>query len=192
MGELSLENVRIGEDAVLNNNRESVEKIYKNEALIDFMEKALTEYLVKITNLSLMEDQSEQVKNLLYSVNDLERIGDHAENIAELAESKIQGDIHFSPMGQKDLEEMFDCAIGAVENAVEARKSDSAEAIRQVIKFEDQVDTMEEDLRDKHIARLANNECRAAHGVIFLDIIGNLERVSDHAYNVAGYVKDEM
>lgn len=192
MGELSLENVRLGEDAVLNNNRESVEKIYKNEALIDFMEKALTEYLVKITNLSLMEDQSEQVKNLLYSVNDLERIGDHAENIAELAESKIQGDIHFSPMGQKDLEEMFDCAIGAVENAVEARKSDSAEAIRQVIKFEDQVDTMEEDLRDKHIARLANNECRAAHGVIFLDIIGNLERVSDHAYNVAGYVKDEM
>ena len=192
MGELSMENVRLGEDAVLNNNQESVEKIYKNETLIDFIEKALTEYLVKITNLSLMEDQSEQVKNLLYSVNDLERIGDHAENIAELAESKIQGDIHFSEMGQEDLKEMFECAIGAVKNAVEARRSGSVEAIRQVIKFEDQVDTMEEDLRDKHIARLANNECRASHGVIFLDIIGNLERGSDHAYNVAGYVKDEM
>ena len=77
-----------------------------------------------------MEDQSEQVKNLLYSVNDLERIGDHAENIAELAESKIQGDIQFSEMGQEDLKEMFECAIGAVrmrwkpEEAAVSRQSD--------------------------------------------------------------------
>ncbi len=192
MGEISLANVKLGREAVLTNSQKSVDQIYENEKLIDFMENALTEYLVKITNLSLMEEQSEQVKNLLYTVNDLERIGDHAENIAELAESKIQGDIEFSPMGQQDLEAIFASAIGAVENAVEARRSDSVEAIRQVIKYEDMVDTMEEDLRDKHIARLANNECRASHGVIFLDIMGNLERVSDHAYNVAGYVKDEM
>ncbi|MCD2493218.1 Na/Pi cotransporter family protein [Lacrimispora sp. NSJ-141] len=192
MGELSLDNVKLGEDAVLTNNQESVDRIFAQEKTINFMEKALTEYLVKISNLSLMEEQSEQVKNLLYTVNDLERIGDHAENIAELAESKIQGDIQFSPMGQKDLETIFSYAVGSVENAVSARRNEDAESIRQVIKFEDLVDSTEEDLRDKHIARLANNECRASHGVIFLDIMGNLERVSDHAYNIAGYVKDEM
>ena len=156
------------------------------------MDSALSDYLVKITNLSLMEDQSEQVKNLLYTVNDLERIGDHAENIAELAESKIQGEIQFSPMGQKDLEQIYSYAQGAVENAVLARINEDAESIRKVIKFEDLVDNAEEDMRDKHIARLAHHECRASHGVIFLDLIGNLERVADHAYNIAWYVKDEM
>ena len=79
-----------------------------------------------------------------------------------------------------------------MENAVLARKNEDAESIRKVIKFEDLVDNAEEDMRDKHIARLSNHECRASHGVIFLDLIGNLERVADHAYNIAGYVKDEM
>ena len=74
----------------------------------------------------------------------------------------------FLPWGERDLEEIFACALGSVENAVEARRSETAEAIRQVVKYEDQVDSLEEDLRDKHIARLANNECRASHGVIFL------------------------
>ncbi len=192
MGDLALENVRLGEQAVLTNDQEAADRIFAQEKTINFMEKALTEYLVKITNLSLMEEQSEQVKNLLYTVNDFERIGDHAENIAELAENKIQGSVEFSPMAQKDLELIFSYAIGSVENAVSARRNEDAESIRNVIKYEDLVDATEEDLRDKHIARLANHECRASHGVIFLDIMGNLERVSDHAYNVAGYVKDEM
>lgn len=192
MGELALDSVKLGLTAVATNSREAVDKIRAQEKTIDFMASALSDYLVKITNLSLMEDQSEQVKNLLYTVNDLERIGDHAENIAELAESKIQGEIHFSPMGQKDLEQIYSYAQGAVENAVLARKNEDAESIRKVIKFEDLVDNAEEDMRDKHIARLANHECRASHGVIFLDLIGNLERVADHAYNIAGYVKDEM
>ena len=192
MGELALDSVKLGLTAVATNSREAVDKILAQEKTIDFMASALSDYLVKITNLSLMEDQSEQVKNLLYTVNDLERIGDHAENIAELAESKITGEIHFSPMGQKDLEQIYSYAQGAVENAVLARKNEDAESIRKVIKFEDLVDNAEEDMRDKHIARLANHECRASHGVIFLDLIGNLERVADHAYNIAGYVKDEM
>lgn len=192
MGELALDSVKLGLTAVATNSREAVDKIRAQEKTIDFMASALSDYLVKITNLSLMEDQSEQVKNLLYTVNDLERIGDHAENIAELAESKIQGEIQFSPMGQQDLEQIYSYAQGAVENAVLARKNEDAESIRKVIKFEDLVDNAEEDMRDKHIARLSNHECRASHGVIFLDLIGNLERVADHAYNIAGYVKDEM
>jgi len=66
------------------------------------------------------------------------------------------------------------------------------EDIRQVSKLEDRVDTLEEEMRDKHIERLSKNECNPSAGVVFLDILSNLERISDHAYNVAGYVKDEL
>ena len=83
-------------------------------------------------------------------------------------------------------------AIGAVDHAVAARNDGNMEDIRQVSKLEDRVDTLEEEMRDKHIERLSKNECNPSAGVVFLDILSNLERISDHAYNVAGYVKDEL
>ena len=80
----------------------------------------------------------------------------------------------------------------AVDHAVAARNDGNMEDIRQVSKLEDRVDTLEEEMRDKHIERLSKNECNPSAGVVFLDILSNLERISDHAYNVAGYVKDEL
>ena len=79
-----------------------------------------------------------------------------------------------------------------MDHAVAARNDGNMEDIRQVSKLEDRVDTLEEEMRDKHIERLSKNECNPSAGVVFLDILSNLERISDHAYNVAGYVKDEL
>ena len=79
-----------------------------------------------------------------------------------------------------------------VDHAVAARQDGGMEDIRQVSKLEDRVDTLEEEMRDKNIERLSKNECNPSAGVVFLDILSNLERISDHAYNVAGYVKDEL
>ena len=123
---------------------------------------------------------------------DLERVGDHAENLAEAAQYLKEHGLTFSETGLEDLKEISSAAIGAVDHAVAARQDGGMEDIRQVSKLEDRVDTLEEEMRDKHIERLSKNECNPSAGVVFLDILSNLERISDHAYNVAGYVKDEL
>lgn len=152
----------------------------------------LTDYLVKINNLSLNEDQHLLVKNLFYTISDIERIGDHSENLAELAENKIKNEISFSEGAQKEMEEMIEAASFSVEYAIQARKLHDMAKVRQVVQSEERVDNLEEDLRERHIERLSNHECRTENGIIFLDAISNLERVSDHAVNIAGYVRDEL
>lgn len=192
MGELAGENLKKAMEALLTNNRELVMEVYEREKIIDDFERILTEYLVKINSLSLSDQEHLVVKNFMNTLNDMERIGDHAENIAELAEEKITRGIYFSEEAYGDIKGIYDCAVKAVENSILARKEEKAEYIRQTLRYEDMVDGMEEDLREKHILRLSNAECKIENGVIFLDVVSNLERVSDHANNIAGYVKNEL
>ena len=91
-----------------------------------------------------------------------------------------------------DLVEIGGRVVESFAYAIDARATNSMESLRKVSQYEDMVDTLEEELREKHILRLSNNECKPSAGVQFLDIVSNLERMSDHAYNIAGYVKDEM
>lgn len=192
MGQITLENVRLALTSLLDGNIEEVEKVYKTETTINNMEKTLTEYLIKVDNLSLTEQQKKIVNNLFYSISDLERIGDHAENLAEQAEYMVKRELIFSDTGQADLRSIGDSVLKALEYAVDARANRSMESIRKVSQYEDDVDSQEEELREKHIERLSSGQCKASAGVVFLDIISNLERVSDHAYNLAGYVKNEL
>ena len=156
------------------------------------MEKMLTEYLIKIDNLSLTEHQKLVVNNLFYSISDIERIGDHAENLAESAEYLIGHELSFSETGVEDLQIIGSAVLKSFEYAIEARKNGDMEAVRKVSRYEDEVDNLEEELREKHIGRLASGRCVPSAGVLFLDIISNLERISDHAYNLAGYIKNEI
>ena len=192
MGEISLMNLRIAGEALLQNNAAEMEEVIENEKMINRMERMLTDYLVKINHLSLNEAQQLVVKNLFYTVSDIERIGDHSENLAELAGEKIQNQIHFSQKASADLREMLSAAAASVEHALTARKDHDMSKVRLVIQSEERVDSLEEDLREQHIERLSNRQCQTESGVIFLDVINNLERVSDHALNIAGYVRDEV
>ena len=179
MGKMALANLKLATSVLLENKYECLDEVFKNETEIDILNKKLTEYLIK-------------VNNLFYSISDLERVGDHAENLAEAAQYLKEHGLAFSETGIEDLKEISSAAIGAVDHAVAARQDGGMEDIRQVSKLEDRVDTLEEEMRDKHIERLSKNECNPSAGVVFLDILSNLERISDHAYNVAGYVKDEL
>ena len=192
MGQITYENVVRAIDSVLTVNSDEVETVFKTEQTINNMEKMLTEYLIKVDNLSLTEKQKKVVNNLFYSVSDIERIGDHAENLAEQAQYMVEHGLQFSTTGMDDLKSISDSVLKSFQYAIDARQNGNMEAVRKVSQYEDDVDSQEEELREKHIERLSAGECKASAGVVFLDIISNLERVSDHAYNLAGYVMSEQ
>ena len=192
MGQIAMENVELAIHAVLTKNINKAKDVYKTEQTINNMEKMLTEYLVKINNLSLTEEQKIIVNNLFYSINDIERVGDHAENLAEHAQYMAEHDVAFSETGISDLAIIGQAAYQSFLHSIDARRKGDMDDVRKVIQYEDEVDVLEEELREKHIERLSTGECNTSAGVVFLDLISNLERISDHAYNLAGYVKSEM
>lgn len=192
MGEITLENYNLSVGAVLENNETDARKVYETEKRINRFEEALAEYLVKVNELSLNEKQYTLVKNLLYTISDFERIGDHSENLADIAIEKKAKNIIFSDQAKQELEEMTGYVKKSLEAALEARHSEDPDSVKAASRYEEMVDELESDLREKHIERLASGQCSAGYGVVFLDIISNLERISDHAHNVAGYVENEI
>ena len=192
MGRITRENMERAFDVVMNYDKEKINQVYKNEIIINKMEKLITEYLVKISNLSLNEEQHLIINNLFYSVSDIERVGDHVENIVELMDYKEGSKpIAFSEEACRELSEIMDLVMNSFTCSVQAREEVSMTAANKVVRYEDMVDSLEEELREKHIERLSKQLCDPTNGVVFLDIISNLERISDHAYNLAGYVMSE-
>ena len=170
MGQITYENVVRAIDSVLTVNSDEVETVFKTEQTINNMEKMLTEYLIKVDNLSLTEKQKKVVNNLFYSVSDIERIGDHAENLAEQAQYMVEHGLQFSTTGMDDLKSISDSVLKSFQYAIDARQNGNMEAVRKVSQYEDDVDSQEEELREKHIERLSAGECKASAGVVFLDL----------------------
>ncbi len=192
MGEITAENLDCACKLAIDYDDGLVRRVYEGEKTINSMEKLITAYLVDIDNLSLTPEQHEVVKNLFYSVNDIERVGDHAENIAELLDTaKNEEPIVFTADAKKELSQIMGLVKDAFRCAINARRSFRVEDANLVGKYEQAVDDMEEELREKHIERLSKQLCSPANGVAYLDILSNLERVSDHAFNLAGYVMSE-
>lgn len=192
MGEIAFENVNRAIDAVISGSEESVQKVLKAEKTINKIQEILTEYLIKLDNQVLNEHQKLVLNDLFYTVSDIERIGDHAENIVENTDIIKKKNLKFSETAINDLKEIASYVCESVSYAIEARKDMSLEAVRKVNKNEDMVDNMEDELREKHIDRLSKGLCQTESGVIFLDIVSNLERISDHATNIAEYVTKEV
>ena len=192
MGEIAFENVNRAIDAVISGSEESVQKVLKAEKTINKIQEILTEYLIKRDNQVLNEHQKLVLNDLFYTVSDIERIGDHAENIVENTDIIKRKNLKFSETAINDLKERASYVCESVSYAIEARKDMSLEAVRKVNKNEDMVDNMEDELREKHIDRLSKGLCQTESGVIFLDIVSNLERISDHATNIAEYVTKEV
>ena len=191
MGELAREHMDLAMDSVFEVSEEKIQQAARMERTMDMFEKDLTEYLVYLSHESLTEPEIQQVSHLLFTVSDLERIGDHCDNIAELAESLVKEERQLSADAVEDLKDILDVVVKAVDTAIESRRKESIIDARRVYMLEDDVDSMEEELRHSHMERLSKGLCSADTGIVFLDILSNLERISDHAVNIAEYVEAE-
>ena len=192
MGEMAVKHISTVKQAVLERNPKKIKKAYKIEESMDQYAELISNYLLKINKLPLTEQQNLIVSNLFYTVSDLERIGDHCDNITELVDNLVKSDLVFSEKAVKGITRVFDKTEEAVNKAVEARSCESLEAIDIVERDEAFIDDMEEELRRQHIKRLGKQLCDANAGIIYLDMLTNLERISDHCLNIVGYVKDEQ
>ena len=172
-------------------NEELIRDVVTHEEQIDKTTNIIVTYLAKINNLSLNEKEHMEVEHLMSICSDIERIGDHAENISENATQMLTDEVAFSKRGAEEMENIINITLESVESAIKCINGDDKEAIANVRKLEEEVDRLEDVYRDNHIKRMSAGECNTVAGIVFLDIIGNLERVTDHANNLADYREAE-
>ncbi|MBM4761115.1 Na/Pi cotransporter family protein [Bacillus sp. B15-48] len=167
------------------------EMIPQFEDAINNLDRKITDYLVQVSSHSLSGSDSKLHTALMNTIRDLERIGDHMENIMELVDQKISMKVEFSESANADLDEMFDLTIATIRQAIHALNTDNVDEAKAVLEKEIRIDRMERELRKKHITRLNQGECTGTAGIVYVDIISNLERIGDHAVNIADEVIGE-
>ena len=186
MGDLALTNIKNAVAAFKVSNSDLIKNVYDHEEVIDFLNHEISKSLVQANQLEISAEDSNLAGALFHVVNDLERIGDHAENIAEFAESRVEKPIKYSEEAISELDEMSSKVFNLLIIALEIFHDNDIERANLVIPpLEQEIDDMERSLRKRHIKRLKKQQCSARAGTIFIDILSNLERVADHSTNIA-------
>ncbi|MDO5062572.1 MAG: Na/Pi cotransporter family protein [Peptostreptococcaceae bacterium] len=185
MGAVALSSLKRSVSGFLKKQPEDLAETFRLEKDINQMEREIIDYLVSVSNSEISLDDRIIVDGLFNTINDIERIGDHAENIAELGQSYIDSELNFSQESRVELAVMIEKVFDAVQLALDAMRTGDIEIANRVLEMENQVDDLEKSNRAAHIYRLNNNMCRTESGILFLDLISNLERISDHAANIA-------
>jgi phosphate:Na+ symporter len=185
MGETARENVQRGMEALCTKDEKKIEEVYRQEEYIDYLSRTITDYLVKLSSMELPTSDAKTLGALFHVVNDIERIGDYAENFADYAKDRIEKNINFSEKAEKQLMDMTDLVMDTLNYSLEMFSGQNPEHMREVIQLEDEVDEREKKLQRSHVKRLTKGRCTPEAGILFSDTISGLERVADHAVNVA-------
>lgn len=188
MALISKEALKESMEIFIENKHKMISQSLQKEELIDKLEKDITIYLADMSQYSMNKDQSQTVASLMHAANDLERIGDHAQNIMYLAENKMDEKLVFSETAKNELMELHSKVDKLLERSIIAFEKEDKDLAYEVIKEDDVIDNMEKVLRNNHIERLNCKKCQPESGVIFLDLISNLERAADHGINLAEVV----
>lgn len=185
MASLASENLNRAMNALITLDEEDIEEVHEVEKNIDFLNHAITDYLVKINQTTLPIEDLKSLGALFHVVNDIERIGDHAENVAEAAKRRKENGAVISKQAQAELGEMLDMVNKIIQYSIEMFIKSDEQHMREIIALENQVDAKEKELQQAHVDRLTRGECTPEAGMLFSDIVSGLERVADHATNIA-------
>ena len=192
MGKLTLRNVERACEVCFTQDEAVIAEIFETEKKINAMNRELSEYLIKANTLPVNDHQRLVVTDLFNTLTDLERSGDHAENVAKEVQLLMTRQLTLSETGKKDLRDMTDAVQEAFRCAVKAREERSVTSARKVSACEDLVDSLRDEQKERHMDRLSRGECKPEAGLVFIEIIDNLERISDHAQNMAEYIMNEI
>lgn len=192
MGKLTLRNVERACEVCFTQDEAVIAEIFETEKKINAMNRELSEYLIKANTLPVNDHQRLVVADLFNTLTDLERSGDHAENVAKEVQLLMTRQLTLSETGKKDLRDMTDAVQEAFRCAVKAREERSVTSARKVSACEDLVDSLRDEQKERHMDRLSRGECKPEAGLVFIEIIDNLERISDHAQNMAEYIMNEI
>ncbi len=190
MAEIARENVKLATNAFIKNDLSDMDQILKNEEKINEMTEIITSFLVELSGSDLNVNEFSRIGDTYHVINDIERMGDHAENILELAQERNRKGTDITEEGAKELETIYHYADEAMKLAYESYRDNDIEKALSVGDVEDKIDKLQKQYRDAHIRRLNKGQCSALAGIHFLDLISNLERVGDHAKNIADTVAE--
>ena len=192
MGNIAQENMEKAMDALLHKDENLIAEVYQTEITIDYLNTEITNYLVQINTLSLPVADRKMLGGLFHVVNDIERIGDHAENIADFAKTCIDQELTFSEEAVQELKDMLDDTCEILSLALNMFSHNSEEHLQEILDLENEIDDMERQLQNNHIVRLTSDKCQAHAGMIFTDVVSGLERIADHSTNIAfSILKDD-
>lgn len=185
MGENAMEGLTESGLFLKTHDKTHADKALEIENKLNVMDEKITAYLIDLAVTQLSDSDSEKHTSLLDCVRDIERIGDHIENIVELTQYKISNKIVLTDEANEDLKEMFDLTSITLKLAIESLIDRDKDKAFKVVEYESQIDQMEKTFRRKHIIRLNNGICAPSSGMVYVDILSNLERIGDHSFNIA-------
>lgn len=190
MGEYACKGLVETKAYLTTNDQKHSEMGMQIEGALNNLDRQITDYLINISKVNLSAMDSTKHTTLMDSVRDIERIGDHFKNIIELIDYKLSNKVIITESAQEDLDHMFELTISTVEQAIYALDQMDEEEAQAVVQKEKEIDRLERHNRKRHIIRMNQGLCDGASGIVFVDILSNLERVGDHAVNIAEEVLD--
>ncbi|MGN7388560.1 Na/Pi cotransporter family protein [Sporosarcina sp. SAFN-015] len=185
MGDFAVQGMEETYEYLKTSNKRHAETAYQIEDAINNLDRKITDYLVDISAVNISPIESARHVMLMDTVRDIERIGDHFENIIELIDFREVNRVRLTEDAMKDLTEMFTLTIATVQKAVRSLDMNDVDLAKEVAEQEALIDKMERKFRKNHIVRLNEGHCSAQSGMVFVDIVSNLERIGDHAVNIA-------
>ncbi|WP_036609265.1 Na/Pi cotransporter family protein [Oribacterium sp. P6A1] len=185
MANAAFKNLNTAMECLINEDGSGIEKVYETEKYIDWLCEQITTYMTKINQNAIPLRDADLIAGYFHVCSDIERIGDHAEDIADVVKYFTEKDVHMSDLAKEDLKGMMDVVNKLMRDSLDMFVTGDMTNMEEVRTLEDETDSLELSLQDKHIQRLSEGKCSVRAGIFFSDIVSGIERVGDHAINIA-------